>query len=316
VIWAILLILLLPLLLAPFETAGWWMQRRHQLRSSPVVGARAPAEVRAQLVYFTGVAGYSGEFLARREAALLERIGRRFPQLSVHSEVFPYSVNNNPLNGERVFAWLWEWLHRWRLRVPNNVFDALIVARNIGQLLVSADPRYGPFYNKGLAEVLRARLDPELPTVFLAYSGGAQMAIGAAGPYLQEHTAPLHLVALGGVFTDDPGITRFHSVTQLVGSRDRYIVRLGGLLFPGMWRAMFWSAWNRYRRSPRFQVLLSGPHAHVGKRDYFSLKPMDGQSGPSYADTCFQVLEPRLAELLSPYLEVEVESPPALSEAP
>jgi hypothetical protein len=43
---------------------------------------------------------------------------------------------------------------------------------------------------------------------------------------------------------------------------------------------------------------------------------MDGQSGPSYADTCFQVLEPRLAELLSPYLEVEVESPPALSEAP
>lgn len=299
-IWAILAILLLPVLLAPFETAGWWTQQRRQPRPvQPLVLYRAPAGVRAQLVYFTGVAGYSGEFLARREAALLERIRESFPQLSVHSEVFPYSVNNNPLNGERLFARLWEWLHNWRLKVPNNVFDALIVVRNVGQLLVSADPRYGPFYNQGLAEVLRARLDPNLPTVFLAYSGGAQMAIGAAGPYTQSHAGPLHLVALGGVFTDDPGIARFASVTQLLGSRDRLIVKLGGLLFPGMWRWMFWSAWNRYRRSPSFRTLASGPHAHVGKRDYFSFKPVDGEDGPSYADVCFDVLKPRLAELLS-----------------
>lgn len=297
-ILVLLLILLLPVLVAPFETAGWWTQRRQRQQVIPIAPARAAATVRAQLVYFTGVAGYSGEFLARREAALLDRIRESFPDLNVHSEVFPYSVNNNPLNGERMFARLWAWLHHWRLKVPNNVFDAMIVVRNIGRLLVSADPRYGPFYNKGLAEVLRARLDPELPTVFLAYSGGAQMAIGAAGPYAQSHPAPLHLVALGGVFTDDPGVGNFESITQLVGTNDRYIVRVGGLLFPGLWRWMFWSAWNRYRRSGRFRALISGPHGHVGKRDYFSFKPISGGEGPSYADACFEVLQPRLAEIL------------------
>jgi hypothetical protein len=298
-IWAIIALLLIPVLVAPFETAGWWTQRRHRQEAIPVAPPTAPVGVRAQVVYFTGVAGYSGEFLARREAALLQRVQDSFPEVSIHSEVFPYSVNNNPLNGERVFAWLWAWLHKWRLKVPNNVFDALIVARNVGQLLVSADPRYGPFYNRGLAEVLRSRLDPELPTIFLAYSGGAQMAIGAAVPYAQSHRGPLHLVALGGVFTDDPGIATFESVTQLLGSRDRYIVKLGGLLFPGMWRWMFWSAWNRYRRGPRFRTLASGPHGHVGKRDYFSLKPIASEGGQTYADACFEVLGPRLAEILS-----------------
>lgn len=299
IIGIIIAILLIPVFVAPFETAGWWTQRRQRQEVIPIRPPRAAHGTKAQLVYFTGVAGYSGDFLARREEALLNRIRESFPELSIHSEVFPYSVNNNPLNGERMFAKLWEWLHHWRLKVPNNVFDALIVARNIGQLLVSADPRYGPFYNKGLAEVLRSRLDPELPTVFLAYSGGAQMAIGAAGPYAQSHSAPLHLVALGGAFTDDPSITNFTSVTQLLGSRDRYIVNLGWLLFPGLWRSMFWSTWNRYRRSSKFQQICSGPHGHVGKTDYFSFKPVAGKEGPSYADVCYDVLEPELARLLA-----------------
>lgn len=303
IIGLILLILFLPVLFAPFETAGWWTQHRQRHEVLPAPPPKARPSTKAQLVYFTGVAGYSGEFLARREEALLKRIGESFPELAIHSEIFPYSVNNNPLNGERMFARLWEWLHQWRLKIPNNVFDALIVARNIGQLLVSADPRYGPFYNKGLAEVLRSRLDPELPTIFLAYSGGAQMAIGAAGPYRKSHQAPLHLVALGGVFTDDPGVSHFQSVTQLRGSKDRYIVQLGWLLFPGLWKSMFWSSWNRYRRSPKFTELCSGPHGHVGKNDYFSFKPIqlgtNSSAGPSYADACFEVLRPRLAEILA-----------------
>ena len=125
------------------------------------------------------------------------------------------------------------------------------------------------------------------------------MAIGAAGPYAQSHNAPLHLIALGGAFTDDPSITNFTSVTQLLGSRDRYIVNLGWLLFPGLWRSMFWSTWNRYRRSAKFQQICSGPHGHVGKTDYFSFKPVGEKEGPSYADVCYETLEPRLAELLT-----------------
>lgn len=268
----LLLLLFLPILLAPLETAGWWSRRR----SAPTPSVDEPREPmgprpRIQLVYFTGVAGYSGEFLARREKALLDSIAGEFPGMSVHHEIFPYSSYNLPLDGERVFRRLWIWLHKWRLKVPNNVFDALIVIRNIGQLLVSSDPRYGPVFNQGLAEQLKTALHPHTPTVFLAYSGGAQMAVGAADELKQllGFEAPLHLIALGGVFTDDPGIKAFDSVTQLLGAKDRWVPWLGWLIFPGLWSWQFWSAWNRYRRSARFQTLVPGEHCHVGKCDYF-----------------------------------------------
>jgi hypothetical protein len=266
----LLLILLVPILLAPLETAGWWSRRRvatpaRQRRKSL---GRKPE---MQMVYFTGVAGYSGDFLARREEALLDLIQERFPEMKIHHDVFPYSVSNLPLDGERAFRALWIWLHSWRLKVPNNVFDALIVIRNVGQLLVSSDPRYGPVFNRGLAEQMESRLYTDVPTVFLAYSGGAQMAVGAADEMkrILDFKAPLHLITLGGVFTDDPGISSFDSVTQLLGTRDRWVVHLGRLIFPGLWRWQFWSTWNRYRRSGRFQTVVPGDHCHVGKSDYF-----------------------------------------------
>jgi hypothetical protein len=297
-IWLAFLLLLLPIWVAPFETAGWWMNRQ---KGAPHI-SKSPAQTdsgsKAQLVYFTGVAGYSGEFLARRESALLERIQKRFPQLEIHSEIFPYSVNNNPLDGERLFRGLWKWLHHWRLRVPNNVFDVLIVIRNVGQLLVSADPRYGPYFNRGLAEVLQNRLSPAKTTIFLAYSGGAQMAVGALGSYAEEAHGSLHLLALGGVFSDDPSIRRFDSVVQLQGSRDHLIVNLGKLIFPGLWKMTFWSAWNRYRASGRYITEDSGPHAHLGASDYFSLKPIKGQDQLSYSDLTFAKLESHLSRIL------------------
>ena len=299
---ALLAILFLPILLAPLETAGWWSRRRVLRKPRQTRGATGP-KPDLQLVYFTGVAGYSGDFLARREKALLDNIAEKCPGIAVHHEVFPYSSSNLPLDGERAFRALWIWLHNWRLKVPNNVFDALIVLRNIGQLLVSSDPRYGPVFNKGLAEQLESRLHPDVPTVFLAYSGGAQMAVGAADELKQllSFQAPLHLIALGGVFTDDPGISTFDSVTQLLGTRDRWVTRLGLLIFPGLWSWQFWSAWNRYRRSGRFYREVPGAHSHVGKSDYFGFaQAEDGRTfGEITADVVCNVIRERMSQPVS-----------------
>lgn len=293
-----LLLLLLPILLAPLETAGWWKRRREAPDKKLVLGPKGPKPP-MQLVYFTGVAGYSGEFLARRERALLDKIQEHYPELAIHHEVFPYSSSNLPLDGERVFRALWVWLHTWRLKVPNNVFDALIVIRNIGQLLVSSDPRYGPIFNRGLAEQLESRLHTDVPTIFLAYSGGAQMAVGAADEMkrLLDFEAPLHLLALGGVFTDDPGIRVFDSVTQFLGSKDRWVTKLGSLLFPGLWRWQVWSAWNKYQKSGNFHKIVPGAHCHVGKNDYFGFAPVD-ETGKTYgeltADVVCQIIGERV----------------------
>ena len=296
----LLLILLLPILLAPLETAGWWSRRRVE----PIVHLNKKAlgsKPALQLVYFTGVAGYSGDFLARREKALLSLVQEQFTDLKIHHDVFPYSASNLPLDGERVFRALWIWLHRWRLKVPNNVFDALIVIRNIGQLLVSSDPRYGPVFNQGLAEQLESRIHPDVPTVFLAYSGGAQMAVGAADEMKRvlDFEASLHLITLGGVFTDDPGIRAFDSVTQMLGTRDRWVIHLGRLIFPGLWRWQFWSSWNRYQRSGRFRRIVPGEHCHVGKSDYFGFaEASDGktyqQLSADHISSAIKELEPSL----------------------
>lgn len=281
-------LLMLPILFAPLETARWKSVRSRKMPRPHPTPNTSPVP-KLQLVYFTGVAGYSGDFLARREKAMLDRIRDLYPEIVILHDVFPYSVSNLPLNGERVFRWLWTWLHKWRLKIPNNVFDVLIVIRNVGQLLVSADPRYGPAYNTGLAHVLEERLHPASPTVFLAYSGGAQMAVGAARKlegYLNRRPS---LIALGGVFTDDPGISGFESVVQLRGSRDYWVPELGRLLFPGLWRWQFWSTWNRYRKSGRFRVVESGTHCHVGKTDYFGFQKLPGEE-KTYGDLSAELI--------------------------
>ena len=90
----LLLVLFLPIILAPMETAGWWSRRRVSRTNEPELSKAPGAPPEIQLVYFTGVAGYSGDFLARRERALLDSIAEQFPGMRVHHEIFPYSSSN------------------------------------------------------------------------------------------------------------------------------------------------------------------------------------------------------------------------------
>lgn len=274
------LLTFLVILASPFETLGWWAgwSRRREQPQPASPPPEAPLDA-TFVVYFTGVAGFSGEFLSRRERGFLDRLRARIPDLVVVDDVFPFSANNNPLDGDRVFRWLWIWLQQWRLRIPNNVFDLLIIVRNVAQTLVSADPRYGPVYNLGVAQevaksLLRHGYRPHqgVPVNIVAYSGGAQIGVGAA-PYLREILgARVRIVSLGGVYTDDPGVAAVEQITDLKGNHDHLMPALGWLLFPGRWRALFFSPWNRARRHGKFRWVDCGPMAHIGGRDYFSAK--------------------------------------------
>ena len=171
------------------------------------------------------------------------------------------------------------WLQRWGLRIPNNVFDILIVVRNIAQTLVSADPRYGPVYNLGVARELEASLLRKgyrpfegRPIHIVAYSGGAQIGVGAA-PYLKAHLgARVRVISLGGVLTDDAGIEAVEQFTDFKGIHDHLMPALGWLLFPGRWPLLFFSPWNKARRAGKMRWVACGPISHIGRRDYFSAK--------------------------------------------
>ena len=116
----------------------------------------------------------------------------------------------------------------------------LINIRNMFQVAIAPDRRYGPLYNQAVAEVfldrlLRYHYDPtaEVPVFVVPYSGAAQMGIGAA-TYLREWlTAPVYVVSLGGIFGSDPGLLNANHLFHLWGTTDN--AQIWRFILPGRW---------------------------------------------------------------------------------
>lgn len=282
------LIILAIALVAPFEALTWWS--RDIDLSLPAVPERKEGDSEqpdCYLVYLTGIGG-AGESLARREAGFLERVQERLPGAVIVREVFPFSVTNKPLTSDRPLAWFFGFMHRARLRAKSIFFEFWIGARNVCQVAVCSDPRYGPIYNLGIArEVYQALLhhgyDPReaRPIYLIGYSGGAQVALGAAC-YLTRLRSKVSVITVGGVFSSIPGILLADHLHCLVGSKDRTIW-LGPLLFPGRWAIATRSAWNKARRRGKVSMIEMGPMIHSGRGDYFT-QSVTLANGKTYAD--------------------------------
>ncbi len=273
-------------LAAPFEALRWWSQDIDLTLPAfpPESDGEGPD---CFVVYLTGIGG-SGEGLARREFGFVERLEERLPKARVITDVFPFSVENNPLTGERPLAWFWAAMHHARLKAKSIFFEFWIGARNVCQVAVCSDPRYGPIFNLGIArEVYQALLnngfDPrkDTPVYLIGYSGGAQVALGAAC-YLTRLRSKVNVVTVGGVFSSIPGILLANHLYCLVGSNDT-TVWLGPILFPSRWPIMTRSAWNKARRRGKVTITDMGPMIHSGKGDYFT-RSCTLEDGTTYAD--------------------------------
>ncbi len=293
-----LLLLLVFAFSAPLEALGWWSgwsERRFDLSRSltaslpPLVEGIERDGADYDLVYLTGIIGYDEGAGGKREVALLELVEARLHgRVQLIHDVFPYSVSNNPLDGERVFRRLWQWLDQRRQYHQNPItpYNWLIILRNLMHVAVSADPRYGPLNNFGLAHeigqsLLRHGYAPgsNKPIYLIAYSGGGQMSVGAARYLRPVFNAPVMVVGLGGVISDDPGLSTVDRVVNLIGTRDVFRV-VSPLLFPGHLSLLPYSKWNRARRTGRLRTILVPDITHFGRRDYFSrsTKQADGRS--------------------------------------
>lgn len=276
-------LVLLAALFAPFEALGWWAGW-HAGEVDPSGRELAPAVTKPRpasffLVYLTGVLGFETGSGAQRETDLINAIAARLPDDTVVvADVFPYSVNNNPLNGERLFAAAWRWVdrHRHRFNSPVNLYNGIIVMRNVLQVAVSADPRYGPLNNVGVAREIATSLlrhgypvGSGKPIYLIGYSGGGQIAVGAARYLHSAFAAPIRIVSLGGFYSDDGGIAAVDHVVDLQGTKDP-LPYVGSLLYPGRWRFLPYSRWNRARRAGTISINRCGPMTHFGEEDYFS----------------------------------------------
>ncbi len=290
-------------LTAPFETLGWWSgwskrsveKEMSQGRLKPRPDANSNAS--HYLLFFTGILGFEGGAAGGRELRLLESIATRLPgDVVVVHDVFPYSVSNNPLSGERLFAGTWKWVDQRRRKLKSlvNFYNYLIVSRNLFQVAVSADPRYGPLYNVGVArEMVQSLVEQgyppgsSKPVTIVCYSGGGQIAVGSA-PYVQRALrCPVRIVSIGGVMTDDRGIASVDRLVHLQGSRDP-VTWIGKLLYPGRWPILTESAWNKARRAGRITTIPVGPMTHFGRSDYFS-HSAKFENGQTYVDKIAEI---------------------------
>ncbi len=279
-------------LLSPLEALTWWagwssqapkpgrlsQEALEEVEKEQEIEAKSGVPPKYFLVYLTAIGGVSAEAISYREQVFLEKLEETLPEAVIISDVFPFSVTNNPLTGERLFGWLWRKIHEKRKTVTGGILASFIFARNLFNVAVSADPRYGPINNAGVAREIAKSLfrhdyplEGDIPVITVGWSGGGQIAVGVA-PFLNLGLdAPIYVVSIGGVLTDDPSIAFVEHLWHLQGSKDKF-PSIGDILFPGRWRIARKSAWNAFKRAGKMTTITPGPMFHTGKGDYFDPK--------------------------------------------
>ena len=230
------------------------------------------------VVFLCGISAEGGDALPEEETGWVHRLQERLSSAVVIDDVFPYSVTNTALTGDRPFAGFWRWMTVQREAHPRSPVFKLSSLRNTLEVLVSADSRYGPIYNLGMAkEILLGlmrhgyRVERGVPVTLIGSSGGGQVAVGATRYLAGVIRAPIHVVSLAGVVSDDPGIDAAGHIDHLYGSKDT-TPKQYAIIFPGRWPFLSWSRWNRAVARGAIQVREIGPMVHSGPGSYFDPK--------------------------------------------
>ena len=292
-----LIILLAAFLLAaaisPFETLGWWAgwygdKKDEQYLEDAIVRTDdedtiVQSDKSHFVVFLTGVHSVSGNTYAGREINLLEHLEERLEDCEIF-EVFPYAVTNRALTGERVFGAFWRWAYK-RKRRGQWILGMIINMRNIFQVGIAADKRYGPMYNQGSAEMILRGLREHgyqagsgVPVTLVGYSGGGSIASGAASFVKNQIQAPVVVISLGGAIFSHIGLLRIDKLYHLIGND--FLHKFTNIVFPMRWSIFPYSAWHRAMRRGLIVLYDLGPATHTGKGGYLDSKSFleDGRS--------------------------------------
>jgi hypothetical protein len=288
---ALVVLLVLVALAIPLSVLIWWAgwsQRAEAVPPPPPLPPAAPPTSGPFLVYLSGVGDISGEYQTRFEDDLLAEVAARVPGLVVISDVFAYSVHNIGMSSQARLGWFWAWVNTERLRKgsPLKQVGQLINLRNILHVTVSADQRYGPIYNYGVARMILEGLvrhgyvpGSGVAVTLLGYSGGGQISLATAG-YLQATLrVPVQVISLGGLMNSSESLTTIVRLTHFYGTADQ-AQRLPDLAFPARWSLFQGSAWNQALAAGRIRRICLGPMSHAGRGSYLdaTCRLADGRS--------------------------------------
>ncbi|HET6314870.1 MAG TPA: hypothetical protein VFG86_00325 [Chloroflexota bacterium] len=282
-----LVVLLVMLFLSPFESMRWWAGWSDDQVASAAPAKEPAAAADAQgderyIVWLSGIGSIPGQTEDPFEVRFLSELRKRVPNAVIVDDAFAYSVRDNPLAGKRLLDRVWRTAHSDQAAGKANLLlGTTIQLRNTMQVAVSADGRYGPIYNLGLAEAIGKRLtahgyplDSGKPVVLIGYSGGGQVAVGSARFLKAWLHAPITVISIGGVISADPGLKAVDHLYHLQGGKDP-IPGVGSAFFVGRWPLVKYSHWNQAASAGKVTTIPTGPMGHMAEPGYFGAGHLD-----------------------------------------
>src|SRR5215469_16069295 len=270
-LWFGLIAVLVAAILAPLETLGWWAGwYGDQVGSDAAPSSRRSngAGISRYMIYLDGIGQSSSSYTPDVET-FLDALEPTLPQrIRLLRGLMVYSVLNKPLEDDPIWSSFWKIVEATRLADPASFLGIFINLRNVIIVAVSADSRYGPIYNYGIAKVLYDglieggyRVGSGVPVTLVGYSGGGQMSAAAASSLKRAIRAPIEVISLGGVMSGTNDFLELERLHHLVGDKDG-VERLGPLLFASRWKIVWNSFWNRALRIGIIKQISLGPVGH------------------------------------------------------
>lgn len=238
------------------------------------------ATPRGYVIYLDGIHQYSFDHPPRVTAFLADLEQRLGPAMALVRGFETYTVMPVPLAEDRGGAWFWRRLFALQEEHPQpwvrTLTAALVQANNIIKVGISSDRRYGPIGHYELALRIAQRLahagfhpSQGAGLVLLGYSGGAEMALGAAD-YLQRLCpVPLRVITLCGVFSGNHPLERLEAIGTVVGSRDP-VAAFGRVAYPARSALAPLSPWRRALRRGRVARRTIAGMGHSGLHGPFA----------------------------------------------
>jgi predicted Abi (CAAX) family protease len=318
-VWIAIIGVLVAGFMAPLETLGWyagWYGDEVKV-APPSAAGPGDDSIARYVVYLDGIS-QSGEKYTPDVETFLDALTPRLPKdVRLVRGVMTYSVINRPLDDDPILSWFWSFIDRARFANPASLLGFIVNLRNVLIVAVSADTRYGPIYNYGIAQLVTDALMANgyrrgsgVPVTFIGYSGGGQMSAASAAYVSRAIDAPVDVISLGGVISGNTRVLEIEHLYHFVGDLDG-VQRLGPIMFPSRWKLAVISNWNRAVRLGRLNIFGLGPVGHNvpgGMMDP-DLKLPDGRSALEQTlEKIDQVLsgrieaaEPLVAETTSNY---------------
>lgn len=275
---SLVLAMLSAMVLAPFEALSWWARwypEEDAERARKMVHPQAKQQDHKQfIVYLDGI--YQGTF--RRLAFIedfLKELKLAFPEAVLVTDILPYSVFNLRLTDKhRPLSPFWERIQA--LQNKASPWGFLINLRNLFQVIVSADRRYGSIYNQGMTKLILRHLlmhgyDPKAPApiTLIGYSGGGQVAAGSAALLQRILKTPVNVIAIGGVMSGNNDFVGLNHWTQINSNQDP-VEKLGAIFFPQRWPITRWSPWNKAKRQGKVSFVHLAGATHTGAGCYIN----------------------------------------------